>query len=88
MLRNGSHVLLLAGDATNGFAQGDDGSWAFQYSDVADYYLADPSRTLFVDSRRGSSVGYDQEAWVSLSEATPTSVDQVASLIESMIAQG
>ncbi|MCL1923215.1 MAG: hypothetical protein FWG15_05090 [Propionibacteriaceae bacterium] len=88
MLRTGSHVLFLATPASRGFAQATDGSGIFQFAEVANYYLTDPVRPLFVDFRRSDGVGYDQETWVSLSDETLTNVDQVASLIESMIAQG
>ena len=85
MLRTSSHVLMLATPAAEGNAQALDGTGVFHYSDVADYYLSDPIRTLFVDYRRSVGEQHDSEFWSSLSTYTFENVDDVAAVIARMI---
>jgi hypothetical protein len=84
-LRNGSNALYLATPASEGWAASVTGDGIFQYSDVADYYLMDPSRPLFVDHRRNDELVYAQFAWPTIAAQSPTSVTEVAEIIQGMM---
>lgn len=80
LLKKGTTALFL-GMPTSG-ASFSSGSAVFYYSDVAQYYLGDPARWVFVQTAQG--VQFDTWGWPTLAaEGTPAvqdGVSQVASM--------
>jgi hypothetical protein len=70
----GSAVVLVAQPAAEGWAASLDGSDVFAYSDVADYYLPDPVRHVFLETASG--VVFSPVGWPSLAaQGTPVDAD-------------
>jgi hypothetical protein len=70
----GSAVILVARPAAEGWAASLDGSDVFVYSDVADYYLPDPIRHVFLETASG--VAFSPVGWPSLAAlGTPVDAD-------------
>ncbi|MDR0848093.1 MAG: hypothetical protein LBN10_03470 [Propionibacteriaceae bacterium] len=74
-------TALFLGTPTdeNSWAKSLDGSEVFYYSDVADYYLSDPVRPLFVQTSSG--VAFYTYGWPTLEEqGTPTAENGVSTV--------
>ena len=79
MLEVGVSAVFLATPASQGWAASLDGSEVFYYSDVAQYYLSDPARFLFIPTPNG--VAFSTWGWPSLAaHASPTEVNGVSTV--------